>query len=341
VADAIVAGHLCLDIIPELHHGAKLEPGRLIEAGSATLSTGGAVSNVGRALLKLGIATHLIGMVGDDMFGKAVLDLLGPAGKTIVVCPSETTSYTIVLNVPGQDRMFLHAPGCNRTFTSSAVSDDQLRGARLIHFGYPPLMESMYASDGEELVDLFRRAKRAGATTSLDLSLPDADSESGKVDWKRVLERVLPICDLFCPSLDELQFMLGRHRGPTDVASLAREVLQLGARVALIKLGAEGVYLSAGRELEGLGRAFDSSSTTSWRGIEIHQACFPVQLVGTTGSGDATIAGFLMAILQGMGPRDALRAACAVGACSVEAADAISGVKDWPTIRERLDREWR
>ena len=67
--DAIVAGHICLDIIPDLS-GSTLEqfrrtfvPGRLVQVGSATLGTGGAVSNVGLALHKLGLDVRLMGKV--------------------------------------------------------------------------------------------------------------------------------------------------------------------------------------------------------------------------------------------------------------------------------------
>ena len=74
--DAIVAGHICLDIIPDLS-GSTLEqfrrtfaPGKLLQVGSAALGTGGTVSNVGLALHKLGMDVRLMGKVGDDAFGQ-------------------------------------------------------------------------------------------------------------------------------------------------------------------------------------------------------------------------------------------------------------------------------
>src|SRR5512137_1574167 len=80
--NTVVAGHLCLDIIPKWSSTAqdKFEtvflPGRLLQVGPATLSTGGPVSNTGLALHKLGIPTQLMGKVGDDLFGQAVTQLV-------------------------------------------------------------------------------------------------------------------------------------------------------------------------------------------------------------------------------------------------------------------------
>ena len=75
----VVAGHLCLDIIPDLSgspSGATLadilRPGQPVNVGPATLSTGGAVSNTGLALHRLGVPVRLMGKVGNDLFGQAI-----------------------------------------------------------------------------------------------------------------------------------------------------------------------------------------------------------------------------------------------------------------------------
>ena len=63
-------------------------------------------------------------------------------------------------------------------------------------------------------------------------------------------------------------------------------------------------------------------------------------MVGTTGAGDATIAGLLGALLRGLGPEQAATAAVAVGACNVEAADALSGVRPWDETWDRVRSGW-
>jgi sugar/nucleoside kinase (ribokinase family) len=64
-------------------------------------------------------------------------------------------------------------------------------------------------------------------------------------------------------------------------------------------------------------------------------------VVGTTGSGDATIAGFLSAILRDLSPAEALNAAVAVGACNVKAPDALGGLCSWEATLARIQRGWQ
>ena len=79
--EVVVAGHICLDIIPSLEQrqgslDKLLVPGTLVKVGPAVVSTGGAVSNTGIALHRLGVPTRLMGKVGDDILGRAILDVL-------------------------------------------------------------------------------------------------------------------------------------------------------------------------------------------------------------------------------------------------------------------------
>jgi sugar/nucleoside kinase (ribokinase family) len=82
------------------------------------------------------------------------------------------------------------------------------------------------------------------------------------------------------------------------------------------------------------------ADTTLWAGQELWAPCFTVDAVGTTGAGDATIAGFLSALLRDLHPEDAVTAAVAVGACNVEAADALSGLRSWEQTLARIARGW-
>ena len=68
--------------------------------------------------------------------------------------------------------------------------------------------------------------------------------------------------------------------------------------------------------------------------------CFQTEVAGTTGAGDATIAGLLTALLAGMAPEAAIRSAVAVGAYSVEQVDATSSVPRWDEAQRRLQTDW-
>ena len=152
------------------------------------MSTGGAVPNTGLTLHRLGVPVRLMGKVGDDLFGSAVLEALRARDPELaagmVVGAGETTSYSIVISPPGVDRCFLHCSGANDTFTADDVRYDELASARLFHFGYPPIMRAMYADGGSELRRMLARARDAGPAISLDMCRPDPDGDAGRVDWR-------------------------------------------------------------------------------------------------------------------------------------------------------------
>lgn len=352
----VVAGHICLDVIPSFRTtktaaiGEMFVPGKLINMGPARVSTGGPVSNTGIALGILGVPTRLMGKIGDDFFGEGVLRLLRERGAAdgMLVAPGEHTSYTVVVAPPGCDRIFLHSPGANDTFRASDIHYDLVSQARLFHFGYPPLMRGIFANDGAELIEIFRRVKSLGVTTSLDMSLPDASSESGRVDWDRLLQRLLPYVDIYLPSVEETMFMVARDEfdrlnrqaaghdllEALDLDSLpplGGKLISYGARIAVIKCGIKGYYIRTGDRsaIESMGTA-RPADPGNWAARELHEESFQVpEVASATGSGDSSIAGFLAALLHGSPVEDAIRIACAVGGQNVRTFDATSGIKPW------------
>jgi sugar/nucleoside kinase (ribokinase family) len=349
----VVAGHICLDIIPEIDHAFDLVPGRLFEVGEAKLCTGGAVSNTGLALNLLGVPTKLAGKIGDDDFGHSILRIVREyseaAAEGMIVEPGAVSSYTVVVNIPGADRVFLHCPGANHTFGAADVGLDALADCALLHFGYPTLMARTFANDGEELVALMRKVKDAGLTTSLDMTVPDPNSPSGKADWRRILQRTLPHVDVYLPSADETLYMLDRDRFGTGdgisgdaVSTLGAQLVAMGVAVAGLKVGSRGLYVrtAAAERLQAMGRG-KPADPGRWAERELW---FPVYSIpgfaGATGAGDTTIAGFLAAMLDGRSLRDCGRFANAVGSCNVQASDALSGLKSWEETWALLDEGW-
>jgi sugar/nucleoside kinase (ribokinase family) len=381
--DAVVAGHLCLDIIPDLSRLALspqvmaagmdwtslLRPGSLVEIGDAMLSTGGAVSNTGLALHRLGIRAHLMGKVGADDFGQVVQGIVArrltafsdaselEAAQGMTTDRERGTSYTLIISPPGIDRAFLYAPGTNATFGIADIDYESVARSRLFHFGYPPLMRRTYLDGGRELTEMFRRAHELGVTTSLDMALPDPNAEAGRVDWAAILERTLPYVGVFLPSIEEILYMLRpttyqtlrQSSGgdlidnvtPALLSDLAAQLLAMGPGIVGLKLGERGFYLRTAhtKALASLGRAAPAD-LSDWADRELWMPCFKADLVGTTGAGDAAIAGFLAALLRGLPVVEAVTMAVAVGACNVEAADALSGLRSWEETRARVARGW-
>ena len=377
---AVVAGHICLDVIPDLSTlprgrlDAIFRPGRLLEVGPVTFSTGGAVSNTGLALNKLGIPTQLMGKIGDDLLGQAVQQIIsshsghlaggghltgdGHLSGGMVIDKTADTSYTIIINPPDVDRMFLHCPSANDTFGADDVRYDVVAQACLFHFGYPPVMRRMFEGNGTELIDMFQRVKDLGVTTSLDMALPDPNSAAGRTDWAAIVQAVMPYVDVFLPSIEEILYMLRRatydelsHAGgdagllaaitPSLLTDLGSQLLEMGGKIIGFKLGDRGLYLRTADQsaIKSLGLA-RPSDPAAWADKELWAPCFQVDVVGTTGAGDATIAGFLSALLRDFSPQAALTAAVAVGACNVEAADALSGIRPWDETMHRVDSGW-
>lgn len=380
---AVVAGHLCLDIIPNLSsltldrevEGGRMDwtsllrPGSLIEIGDATLSTGGAVSNTGLALHRLGVKAYLMGKVGADDFGQIVRRIVArrlrvfngaselEAAQGMITDRERGTSYTLIISPPGIDRAFLYAPGTNATFDVADIDYESVARSRLFHFGYPPLMRRTYLDGGLELTEMFRRAHALGVTTSLDMALPDPNAEAGRVDWLAILARTLPYVGVFLPSIEEILYMLRpttyqtlrQSSGgdlidnvtPSLLSDLAEQLLAMGVGIVGLKLGERGFYLRTAQTkvLASLGRAAPVD-LSDWADRELWMPCFKADLVGTTGAGDAAIAGFLAALLRGLPVVQAVTMAVAVGACNVEAADALSGLRSWEATRTRVARGW-
>ncbi len=364
---AIIAGNICMDItpnlssVPEGQFSALLQPGRLIQADGVRLSPGGAVSNTGRALHKLGVPAQLIGKIGDDAFGEVLRSLLEvdapQLAEDLVIDLSMPTSYTIVLNPPGFDRAFIHAPGANNTFYASDLPRAILQEADLLHFGYPSVMRSIYRGDGAELVSILQRARRAGLTTSLDFTLPDPTSPAGKVDWPLILENSLPLVDLFLPSVEELTFLLDRDTfnrlqadrdaafvdqvEPALLDRLSDIVLGYGVKAVMIKLGHRGVCLRTGgaKQWDKGGRALDGLDA-GWHNREMWAPAFSVDEQGTTGAGDAAAAGFIAGVLRESQPETALQIAAAAGANCVESPEGVSGLDGWDELSARVNAGW-
>ncbi len=210
-------------------------------------------------LNRLGIAARLAGKIGDDLFGQAICQIVAAHGpglaEGIAIDASASTSYTIIINYPGVDRLFLHYPGANDNFQAGDVPYALLKQARLFHFGYPPVMRSTFIDGGAQLVEIFRRAKHTGATTSLDMAFPDPSSEAGRADWRVILGGTLPYVDIFLPNAEEILFMLWgetyrelyRSAAGSDLLALITPQLLSDLGRELIAMGAKNRRLKAGQ----------------------------------------------------------------------------------------------
>ena len=363
----ICAGHICLDITPVFDQQRRfntiseaLEPGKLINMDGVSVHTGGSVANTGLAMKLLGNDVRLMGKVGDDAFGVMIRDLLAQYGTGgLLIEKGAATSYSVVLAVPGVDRIFLHDPGANDSFSIEDIPWDELDETALFHFGYPPVMKQMYADNGDTLSSIFRRLKEMNIATSLDMCAVDAQSAAGQADWQMILEKTLPYIDFFVPSFEELCWMLDREtlqllrETGGDVTEnldlvkyakpLAGKCIQMGCGTILVKCGLSGMYYKTAdhARVSQIGKRIGLNAE-AWANRENSQPCFEAKIVrSATGSGDVSIAAFLSAILAGESPQRCVRLAAAEGAASVSGYDSLEGILSLEELGRRIDAGWK
>jgi sugar/nucleoside kinase (ribokinase family) len=326
----VVAGHVCLDFIPELPAGAApTGPGELLEVGPLAVHAGGCVANTGGDLAALGAAVNVVGDAGDDELGALLVELLRARGtrtEQMRRLDGRSTSYSLVFEPGGQDRSFWHHVGANAEFDGGSVD---LAGADLLHVGYPSLLPALIADGGAPLVALLERARAAGVTTSLDLAVIDPASPAARVDWASLLERVLPLVDIVSPSIDDLRTALRLELGALREAG--RLLLELGSAIVLLTAGPAGLLLCTGdaTRLAAAGALF-SGREEEWAGREHFTAPPPVEVRTTLAAGDAATAGLLYGVLEDLDPRGALELAARTAATRVSGAPILPHARAQP-----------
>ena len=369
----ISAGHICLDITPDFTCDAETGktakemfiPGRLLKVGKAQISPGGSVINTGIGIGLMGGTVELMGSIGKDEFGRMILDYMKQYGvhtESVRQSGNDETSYSIILTPPGTDRIIFHYEGTNADFNLEDTDIPKVRDAALFHFGYPPLMRSMYQDTGKKFVELLHAVQEAGTAVSVDMAMFEEESDAGREDWDTLLMRSLPMIDFFMPSAEELCMMLDREqyhewmrradgRDITEILDISRDIkpladklIKYGAGAVLIKCGVKGLYFrSACKErLSRIKGNIGAEIAESWADKEwFEESYLAEKIVSGTGAGDTAIAGFITALLAGETWEDCLHIAAAAGALCVGTYDALSGLISLSEIKEKINAGWK
>ena len=272
---------------------------RLPRAGSlaivddVALHSGGCAINTATALTRLGARAAVVGKVGEDALGRFLVDVLADRGiaRDGVRRDDETpTSATVALVSSDGERTFLHVKGANATLRADELDPALVFAGRCLHIAGALVLDAL---DGEPCASLLAEARRHGIMTSLD-TVWDATGR-----WERILPS-LAYADVFMPSLAEARAISGEN----DPAAAAAWLRRAGARHVVVKLGADGCYVS------GAGHV---------RGVDVTP-------IDSTGAGDAFAAGLLYGLLAGWPAERAARLANAAGALATTAVGASAGV---------------
>ena len=290
-AGIIVADHVCAPI-PHLPAA-----GHLVMAERMLLTIGGCAANAAVDLVKMEVPVAVVGRVGGDVFGRVVSDLLREGGvdvSAIQVSPDADTSQTLIVNVAGEDRRFIHTFGANAEFRAADIPLERVASCRVLYLGGYLLMPKVRP---EELLPVFAAARRAGAKTVLDVVTP------GPAEYLSRLENLLPQVDVFLPNDHEAELITGE----ADPLRQAELFHRLGAGTVVITRGGHGSVLVGD-------------------GLRLRAGVYPVEFVDGSGGGDAFDAGYIYGLLHGLGAEDCLRVASALGASCVRAIGTTPGV---------------
>src|SRR5262249_48031784 len=131
-AGIVVADHVCT---PISHVPAA---GELVMADSMLLTSGGCAANAAVDLVKMGVRAAVVGRVGKDLFGRIVAEMLREAGVDVTGLSTSSaldTSQTLIVNVRGQDRRFVHTFGANQEFSAADIPVERVKSCKVLYVG--------------------------------------------------------------------------------------------------------------------------------------------------------------------------------------------------------------
>lgn len=306
--DILVIGEINPDIVVADPDPVPVfdEVERVVQSIHMTVGSSSAIFACGAARLQLRVA--FFGVVGDDPFGRFMLDALRARGIDVSAClvdPVRSTGATVILT-SGRDRAILTEMGTIGAMDVDAVPEALVARARHIHSGCFYLQET----SRERLPGFFAAARARGITTSFDTNWDPSGS------WDGGVGAMLRAADVFFPNAAEAR----RIAGLEDVEAAARALARMGAvgrddggPIIAVKLGSEGALACRAD------------------GPLIRVPAMTVEPVDTTGAGDSFNGGFLRAWLDGADVRACLRSGAVTGALSTRR---LGGIDGQPTLDE-------
>ena len=273
----------------------------------AELTLGGDALNQAIVLSQLGARTALMGAAGVDRLGDVLLQQLSRYPLSVFDRRIDVpTAICVVLIDEAHERHFLFQSGQNLALRYEDLDEAVIRDSAFVSVGGAMALPEL---DGEGLLKLFTLAHASGARTALDMRVSEREYDHA------LLEACFRKTDYFLPSEREAVWLTGETGSPEK---MAQALHKMGAANCVIKLGAQGCYVSAD-------------------GIEAHIPSFPCRCVDTTGAGDTFAGSFLYAKSQGRDTLASAKFACAAGSVAVEHVGANTAIrsKDQPGPDER------
>ncbi len=248
---------------------------RLSEVSGFLPMPGGAPANVAVAARRLGFSAAFIGKVGDDPFGRLLIDSLQSEGvetRGMRIDPEIRTTLAFIAMPDAQSTEFLfyRHPGADMRLRPDELDEKLPAGARAFHFGSISLGTEPIHSATLRAIKL---AREAGALVSLDVNYRPG-LWSGPEAAASAVRAVLPFVHLVKVNQAELVLLTGTD----DPVAGSEAICHVGPTTCIVTLGADGSWYRVGAAAR-------------------FAPAFAVHAVDATGCGDGFMAGVLVRLI--------------------------------------------
>ncbi|MBB5226412.1 carbohydrate kinase [Treponema ruminis] len=276
--DVVALGEILIDFT---FAGTNADGKKLYEE-----NPGGAPANCVSAVSKLGGKGAFIGMTGRDSFGedvRRVLEEINVDTSGMRYSESQHTTLAFVSLDPNGERhfSFCRNPGADTQIRPEDLDRSMLENARFLHIGSLSLTDEPAKSATLAAIEI---TKKAGGLISYDPNWR-ANLWKGRSDAIDLMKSLFPLADTVKVSDEELALLFGKDISAEEGG---KKILSLGPSLAMITLGAKGVYYAA--------RTLDGSVISGTVG------CKDVKVVDTTGAGDSFTGGMLYRLTRRENP---------------------------------------
>ncbi len=308
--DIVLAGAAIIDI-PVVPADPAVFSRTTTPAQRIVLTSGGDAMNEAIVASRLGKRVRLISRIGTDDAGAYIKSVCGAASvetRFQEIDGLDTGVNVVLVDQAGERRFYTNPYGSLRALEASDITPEAVHGADIFCFAsifvFPKIQP-------DALAQIFSMARREGCIVCADTTLP----KNGETIVE--LASALRELDYFFTNLPEAQAITGLH----DPEAIADELLGIGARHVIVKLGADGCLIA---DADGMQRI---------------PPC-PAHCVDTTGAGDNFAAGFLTALSEHQSFADCARFANACASVSVESVGASTGVHTAQQVWDRYRQNY-
>lgn len=300
--DVLVVGELNIDLIlNDLQQFPEI--GKEILANKMTYTLGSSSAIFASNLSVMGALVNYCGCIGQDDFGKKIIKDLkakGVATNDIICSNLFQTGITVAFNF-AQNRAMVTYPGAMNELSEKNITDALLHNAKHLHVSSIFIQPALKTG----IVKLFKRAKSAGLTTSLD---PQWDSyEKWDCDW----ENLLPNVDVFLLNKEELKNITKKNNIQEAVA-----LIKDFANIIVVKNSTEGAI-------------------TFYKNEVIEQPPFiNNDFADAIGAGDSFNAGFIRQFIRNKSLKDCTEMGALCGALNTTAYGGTQAFTNWESIKE-------